>query len=329
VISPTVLIKETLMSRLPQDEFGDPGSIAHRRTRANGLDLHYLEAGDGDPILLLHGFPQHSLMWRRLMAMFAPHHRVVAPDLRGAGGTTITPAGYDKRTMAADMQAFLSQLDLHSVDVVGHDHGAGVAYQLAARHPDLVRRLCVIEYALPGFVYEAEMAPKPDWNAGSNWQLGFFTIPEIAEHFLRGRERDLLTWFFWHAACNPSAVTPEDFEEYARQISKPGALRAGINYYAAVWQDMADHKETARTKLSIPILALGGECSYGEKVFEAWRSLADDVRGGSIKHAGHWALDENPAEVARLVLEFFGGSDQPAFQSTRASQRQRVGNQPH
>ncbi|WGD49092.1 alpha/beta hydrolase [Bradyrhizobium sp. CB1650] len=316
-------------SDLQEGNFGPPVSITHRRATANGLDHHYLVAGDGDPILLLHGFPQHSLMWRRLMTMLAAHHRVIAPDLRGAGGTTIMPGGYDKRTMAADMQALLSQLVLHPVDVVGYDHGAGVAYQLAARHPDFVRRLCVIEYALPGFGYEAEMAPRPDWNAGSAWQLGFFTVPEVAEHFMRGRERDLLTWFFWHAACNPSAVTPEDFEEYVRQICKPGALRAGINYYAAVWQDMTDHKEAARTKLNIPILALGGECSYGEKVFEAWRSLADDVRGGLIKDAGHWPADENPAEMARLVLEFFDGEDQPALKSAPTSKPDRLGNRPH
>jgi pimeloyl-ACP methyl ester carboxylesterase len=314
---------------LHEADFGPPASIAHRRTRANSLDQHYLIAGDGDAVLLLHGFPQHSLMWRRLMTMLADRHSVIAPDLRGTGGTTITPAGYDKRTMAADMQALLDQLDLHSVDVIGYDHGAGVAYQLAARYPNLVRRLCVIEYALPGFGYEAEMAPRPDWNAGSAWQLGFFTVPEVAEHFMRGRERDLLTWFFWHAACNPSAVTPEDFEEYARQISKPGALRAGINYYAAVWQDMADHKEAAGTKLNIPILALGGECSYGKKVFEAWRSLANDVHSGLIKDAGHWPADENPAEVARLVLEFFDGPDRPEVKSAVASKADRISSRSH
>ncbi|MET3912136.1 pimeloyl-ACP methyl ester carboxylesterase [Bradyrhizobium sp. S3.3.6] len=285
--------------------------IGHRKAKANGLDLHYLIAGEGPAILLLHGFPQHSLMWRRVLATLASDHKVIAPDLRGTGGTTITPAGYDKRTMAADVQQLLSQLDLQHIDVVGYDHGAGVAYQLAARYPGLVQRLCVIEYALPGFGYEQEMAPRPDRNAGSAWQLGFFTIPEVAEHFIRGRELDLLTWFFWHAACNPSAVTPEDFEEYVRQISKPGALRAGINYYAAVWQDMEDHKEASRTRLNIPILALGGECSYGEHVFDAWEPLAHDVRGGLIRDAGHWPADENPAEVARLVLDFFQRRDEP------------------
>jgi pimeloyl-ACP methyl ester carboxylesterase len=304
--------------------------IKHRRAKANGLDLHYLIAGEGSPILLLHGFPQHSLMWRQVLAMLASHHSVIAPDLRGTGGTTITPAGYCKRTMAADMQDLLGQLGIKSIDVVGYDHGAGVAYQLATRHPGLVRRLCIIEYALPGFGYEQEMTPRPDWNAGSAWQLGFFTVPEVAEHFIRGRERDLLTWFFWHAACDPSAVSAEDFEEYVRQISKPGALRAGINYYAEVWQDMEDHREAAQTKLDIPILALGGECSYGEKVFEAWKSLAHDVRGGLIKGAGHWPADENPSEVARLLLEFFDSEDVPQREySKHASKSKRVADLHH
>jgi pimeloyl-ACP methyl ester carboxylesterase len=283
--------------------------IRHRRAQANGLDLHYLIAGEGKPVLLLHGFPQHSLMWRRVMAGLASHRKMIAPDLRGTGGTTITPAGYDKRTMAADVRHLLGQLNIPSIDVVGYDHGAGVAYQLAAGNPNLVRRLCVIEYALPGFGYEQEMAPRPDWNAGSAWQLGFFTVPEVAEHFIRGRERDLLTWFFWHAAHDPSAVTAEDFEEYVRQISKPGALRAGINYYAAVWRDMEDHKEAAKRKLDIPILALGGESSYAERILEAWRPLAHDVHGGVIKEAGHWPADENPAELVHLLLEFLDRDD--------------------
>lgn len=150
----------------------DRNSFRHRKVRVNEIDLHYLVGGEGEPVVLLHGFPQHSLMWRRVMPALAARHTVVAPDLRGTGGTTITPSGYDKRTMAADVHALVQALGFRRIDVVGYDHGAGVAYQLAARYPELVRRLCAIEYALPGFGYEQEMQPKPDWNAGSAWQLG-------------------------------------------------------------------------------------------------------------------------------------------------------------
>lgn len=117
-------------------------SVAHRKVQANGIDLHYLVGGEGEPVVLLHGFPQHSLMWRRVTPGLIAHHTVVAPDLRGAGGTTITHSGYDKRTMAADVYALV--LAFRRIDVVGYDHGAAVAYQLAARYPELVRRLCVI-----------------------------------------------------------------------------------------------------------------------------------------------------------------------------------------
>lgn len=280
--------------------------ITNHVARVNGLNIHYLRAGQGDPLVLLHGWPQHSLMWRKIMPALAEHYTVIAPDLRGSGGSSIPVAGYDKRTMAQDVYGLVRQLGFERIFLVGYDHGAGVAYQYANAHPIEVRRLAILEYAMPGFGYEKAMQPSPDWDSGSNWQLAFFTVPDVAERFMMGQERELLSWFFWHISCNPSAVSQNDFEEYVRQISKPGALRAGINYYATVWRDMENHKESARRKLRMPVLAVGGECSGAAGIAQSMQPLATNVQGAVIEQAGHWLTDENPNALTRQLLTFFG-----------------------
>lgn len=277
----------------------------HARAATNGLHLHYRIGGEGPPLVLLHGWPQHSLMWHAVAPVLAEHFTVVCPDLRGAGGSDIPRAGYDKKTMAADVAGLVEHLGLGPVGLAGYDLGAGVAYSLAAQRPDLVERLAVMEFGLPGFGYEQYMTPTPEWHTGSNWHLAFFTIPDVAEMAFRGRERELLTWFFWHLSCDPSAVSAEHVEEYARQISKPGALRAGIEYYAAVWQDAEDNRRLAETRLTMPVLAIGGAESVGPYAAQTWAPVAEHVEGLSVPGAGHWLGDENPAAVADALLAFF------------------------
>jgi pimeloyl-ACP methyl ester carboxylesterase len=288
----------------------EPGPAAaettHHVAQVNGIAIHYRRAGSGDPLVLLHGWPQHSLMWHRVMPVLAERYTVIAPDLRGAGGSAITPGGYDKRTMAEDVWQLVQSLGLGPIFLVGYDLGAGVAYQYASAHPDGVRRFAFMEFGLPGFGYEQGMMPSPDWTNGSNWHLSFFTLPDIAERFLAGQERELLAWFFWHLSCNPEAVSGEDFEAYVREISKPGALRAGIQYYAAVWVDAEDNKASARTPLAMPVLGVGGECSAGPFMAQILEPVATEVRPVVIPGAGHWLGDENPAALADALLAFFG-----------------------
>jgi pimeloyl-ACP methyl ester carboxylesterase len=163
-----------------------------------------------------------------------------------------------------------------------------------------------MEYVLPGRGYEKAMMPNPDWHTGSNWQLAFFTVPDVAEFAFRGRERELLTWFFWHGSCNPNAVSQEHLDEYVREISKPGALRAGIEYYAAVWRDLDINNDNFDKKLAMPTLGIGGRHNLGEIVGKSLIGLGDDVRTAVIDHAGHWLSDENPEAVSETLLDFFG-----------------------
>jgi pimeloyl-ACP methyl ester carboxylesterase len=249
-------------------------------------------------------------MWHAIAPQLAGAHRIIAPDLRGAGGTTIK-GPYDKATMAADIVSLLDHLEIVTIDLVGYDLGAGVAYDLAARHPDRVRRLAFMEFGLPGFGYEYEMAAKPDWHPGSNWHLSFFTVPDVAEWAFRGRERELLGWFFAHISANPGAVSTEDFELYVRQIQRPGALRAGIEYYASVWQDSESNKALAERRLTMPVLGVGGAASAGGWVAEGLKAVADNVQTFIVPGAGHWLGDENPDALSEALLAFFAAESTP------------------
>jgi pimeloyl-ACP methyl ester carboxylesterase len=278
-------------------------AIAGHTAALDRLRVHYLTAGTGEPVVLLHGAPQTSHMWRPLMTSLARRYRVIAPDLRGAGGTQVTEAGYDKRSMAADVHQLLEHLDAsQQVAVVGHDMGAGVAYAYAAAHRDQVRRLAFMEFGLAGFGLEQAMVAAPDME---NWQLAFFaSAPDMAERLFTGRERDLLAWYFNHSSDNPNAVGPADFEVYARELTKPGALRAMIRYFAATWTDAEHNRQDARTKLAMPVLAVGGARNAGPRIRTIMEQVADDVRGAVVEGAGHWLADEQPDALRDLLTEF-------------------------
>ena len=244
-------------------------------------------------------------MWHTVAPKLAETYLVITPDLRGAGGSSIPTTGYDKKTMSQDMLRLLDDLELDQVRLVGYDLGSGVAYSLAAQAPDRIQQAVFIEFGLPGYGYEEIMKPTPDWNSGSNWHLSFFTVPDVAEWAFAGKERELLTWFFWHISGNPEAVSNEHFEEYHRQITKPGALRAGIEYYAAVWKDLEDNRKFGEQLLQMPVLALGGEFSSGAFVEQLFKPVASNVTGGIIPQSGHWVGDENPDALSQILLDFF------------------------
>ncbi len=280
----------------------------HRTLTVGDVDLHVVEMGQGHPVVLVHGFPQHWWMWRRLMRELAAHgFRAIAYDQRGMGGSTISPAGYDKRTLGDDLAGLLDAMGIAEADVIGYDHGGGTALAFALDHPERTRKLGVIEYAPPGYGYEYGLQPTPNWQS---WQLAFFTQPDIAVQFIAGKERELLAWYFWHWSSNPDAVDQADFEVYVRQLQKPGALRGGFSHFAAVFADTEIFKAFADRKLAMPVLALGGERGAGAFVEQAVRRFADHVEGGIIADAGHWIADEQPDALARRLIPFLRGGGQ-------------------
>jgi pimeloyl-ACP methyl ester carboxylesterase len=221
--------------------------IEARTVEANGQRLHYLVAGDGPLLPLLHGWPQHSHQWRAIMPALAEHFMVVAPDLRGAGGSSKPRAGCSKRELAADLRAPVrQQFGNQSTNLCGYDWGANVAYAYAALWPGKVERFALLEMAFSGFRYEEAMRPKPGWQPG--WQLAAFTAPDICERFFVGRERDPLAWYFWRGSDNPSAVSMDDFEVYIRTQFTDN-VRGAVLTNAGHWLSDDRPEELTRTLL--------------------------------------------------------------------------------
>ncbi len=276
--------------------------IEHHKTTVNGVRIHYVSAGTGEPVVLLHGWPQSWYEWRFLIPMLASRHRIIAPDLRGMGDTECPPHGYDKRTVAADVHALLDQLGIARAHVVGHDIGAAVAYAFASSFPAATSSLVIIEFLLPGLGLEAAFHTT---RMTGRWHHVLHARSELAEFLIEGKERAYITWFFRNFAYDPTAISEADIDEYERCITRPGALRAGLEHYRAFFDDAEHNAETARTKLSMPVLAVGGELNHGDRLVPMMRQAAERVIGGSVARCGHWIPEERPHELVDMLLPFF------------------------
>lgn len=275
-------------------------AIHSRYADVNGLRMHYLTAGTGDPIYLLHGFAQTSHMWRPLIAALARTHTVVAPDLRGFGSTTKAGDGYAKKAMAQDVRALAQALGHAKVGMVGHDIGLMVAYAYAAQFPGAVTRLVLMDAFIPGVGDTTNLFLLRDL-----WHFHFYGPTPLA--LVTGRERTYLEHFWNDFAAEASrSVSPADRRFYAKAYAQPGAMRSGMEVFRAFDQDAKDNAELARTKLPMPLLVLGGEKSGGDFLLSQGRLVADNVEGVLIRGSGHWLIDEAPDQVIPLITAFFG-----------------------
>jgi pimeloyl-ACP methyl ester carboxylesterase len=266
--------------------------IIHHTTSVNGVNLHYLKAGQGDAIVLLHGWPQTSHGWHKIMPKLAERYTAIAPDMRGFGDSSIPATGYDKRTVAEDIHQLVHQLGLQQIYLVAHDMGVPVAYAYAALYPDEIRKLVVLD------------APPPISGAAINlWHIGFHMVPELPEALIQGHEERYLLYFYGEAY--PIQITPEDIKEYVRCYSKLASLKASLDYYRAFPKDMQDNAEFAKTPLKMPVLILSGEQSpLGTSAYEVMKTLAIDVQGEVIPNCGHWIAEEQP-EILLTKLKTF------------------------
>ena len=267
------------------------------------MRLHYVRAGAGDPVVLLHGWPQTWYEWKRIIPTLADRYTVIAPDLRGLGDSARPATGYDKRTLARDIHELVAHLGFRRIFLVGHDWGGPVAYAYASAHPDDVRRLVILDVAIPGA--GLERIPQAS-REGGLWHLSFHGVRDLPEALISGRERTYLSWFYRAGAYDPTAISEEEIDEYVRCYSSPGGLRAGFEYYRAIWDDVDHNRENAKHKLEMPVLALGGERGFGAATKISMEQLAHDVRGGVIERCGHWIAEEQPEHLIKQLLEFFG-----------------------
>ena len=282
-------------------------TFSHHFAAVNGIRLHYVMGGQGDPIVLFHGYPETWYDWRKVMPLLAKHYTVIAPDMRGLGESSIPADGdYTKKTVADDIYKLVHSLGLRRVFLVSQDMGAPVAVDYAALHPDEVRGLVFIDSGIPGYGLEQAM----DTAHGGAWHFGFFAAPEFPEMLTRGREREFLTAFAYrgHYVYQKAAFTEADITEYVRHYTKPGGMTAGFGYYRAFAQDAKDNLEIlGKAKLTLPILAVGGEHGLGEFGKKNLDTVATNVTGLIIKDCGHFVNEEKPDELSQAMLAFFAG----------------------
>jgi pimeloyl-ACP methyl ester carboxylesterase len=274
----------------------------------NGLRMHYLRAGSGSPVVLLHGWPQTSHCWRKVLPALAAEHTVIAPDLRGYGRTDKPRHGYDKRTMASDVAALVESLGFDRVAVVGHDRGGRVGHRWALDRPEQVARLAVLDILPTREVWrrwDVEVAKR-------YWHWTFHLQPDLPERLVGADVAGYLGYFFERWTYNRHGLEPEAVAEYVRAFSAPGALRAGFDDYRASFPDDADADDAdyaAGRRVSAPLLAVwGGSALFGvAPVLDVWRDYADDVRGEPIAESGHFLAEERPDELVALLRPFLAG----------------------
>jgi pimeloyl-ACP methyl ester carboxylesterase len=287
---------------------------AHERVQipSEKISLHFRYHGTGPPILLVHGYPQHSLMWHTIGPLLAQNYTVIAPDNRGMGNSALSLTNnYTAAAGGADLKAILDYLNITKTHVFAHDKGVGLAASLAIEHPEVVETLVLAEYPLPGFGYSTDAVHSR--NPYANWHLSFFAVPDVAEFLIRGREREMLSWTFWHASYSGTAAVPAGhLTRYTDEISKPGFLRSGFEYYASVWEEEAYFTRAFANgrKLEMPTLLLGGEASGAPE--DAMKNLFANITANAvadvIPKAGHWIGEENPEWTAKRVLKHFSQS---------------------
>ncbi len=275
-----------------------PIAVESRFADVNGTRLHYLAAGQGEPVVLLHGYAQTSHMWRPLIAELAKTRTIIAPDLRGIGQSAKPTQGYDKKTMAQDVQALAASLGHRRVRLAGHDIGLMVAYAYAAQFPAEVERIALMDAFLPGV---GEW--KTVWLLRDLWHFHFYG--EVPLQLVAGRERIYFEHFWNDFAADHTRSVPEaDRRLYAAAYAEPGGMRAGFEIFHAFEQDAADFAQFAAKKLPMPMLVLTGEKASGEFLIQQGRLVADRVEGVVIKGAGHWLMEEAPAQVIPRLLAF-------------------------
>jgi len=265
--------------------------------------VHYLTAGKGEPLVLLHGIPQTSYEWRHVIPLLADRFQIVAPDLRGLGDSSRAESGFDKKTVAHDVWRLVNDhLKIDSFYLVGHDWGGPTAFALTTAHQEAVRRLAILDVAIPGDGADFSQG-------GRRWHHALFRTPHLPEALLQDREHIYFDWLFDNYGYLPTSVTEADRAEYLRTYRKPGAMSAMFGYYRALPQDGEDNKAFIATngKLRLPILALGGDKAFGRgmETLESLQRVAENVRGGLVPNSGHWVTEEQPEFVANELRKFF------------------------
>src|SRR6266550_1550878 len=273
-------------------------TITARDAKIDNVQLHYLTAGKGPAVILLHGYAETSRMWRPLIPLLVDKFTVIAPDLPGIGDSSIPADKIDMITSANRIHALVHSLGIEKARVVGHDIGLMVAYAYAAQFPTETEKLAVMDAFLPGV---------PGWEAIYNnphtWHFRF--NGEYPEALVQGRERTYFEYFWNVLAADKMRSIPEaDRKAYTEAYSKPGRMRAAWTYFA-FWPQLAkDFAQLSQTKLTMPVLSIGGDKSLGNQLGAQMKLVADNVSVIVLPNTGHWILEEKPKETTNALVNF-------------------------
>lgn len=275
-----------------------PANFKHETATVNGIKIHYVIGGKGDPLVLVHGFGQNWYMWNRLLPELSKHFTVIAPDLRGVGESDKPESGYDKKTMAADIHELVNQLGYKKINLAGHDIGLMVAYAYAAQYGDSVNKIALMDALLPGI--------EPVWSnvKGSAWWFGFFAWPASGD-IIKGKEKEFLTNFWPVVGHAKDPFTAEEQAEFIRAYATPGGTTSAFKWFGAFDQDAKDNLIFMKKKLKMPLLAMGGEYFAAAFLKDHSKLVAENVSESKISGAGHWLVQENTAQVQKDLLAFF------------------------
>ena len=273
-------------------------TIASRSARVDGLSIHYLAAGHGPAVILLHGYTQTSRMWRPLIPKLAERFTVVAPDLPGIGDSEIPQGGSDMKTAAIRIHSLAKSLGIKKVSVVGHDIGLMVAYAYAAQFPSETEKLVVMDAFLPGVAGWETVFDDPHM-----WHFRF--NGPTPEALVRGRESIYFAYFWNDLAADQSHSLPaEDRQAYVAAYSRPGRMRAGWSYFASWPETAKQFAELAQTKLTMPVLSIAGDKASAAVLAPQMNLVATDVTVVVLKDTGHWVMEERPEETMDAILKF-------------------------
>ena len=304
--SPAILIKPllaafamlTLVLSASAEVQPFPSSFRTEEISTDGATIHVRIGGKGSAVVMLHGFGDTGDMWAPIAAVLAHDHTVVVPDLRGMGLSSHPEGGYDKKTQARDIAQVLDKLNVQQAALVTHDIGNMIGYAFAAQFPARVTRWVVIDAPLPGIGPWDEILRSPVL-----WHFNF-RGPDV-ERLVKGRERIYLDRFWNELSANPKAIDEATRRHYAALYARPGAMHSAFNQFAAFTQDAIDNKAfAAKGKLSMPVLALGADHSFGTQMADDVRFVATDVTGGIISNSGHWVMEEQLQQTTAAIVGF-------------------------
>jgi haloacetate dehalogenase len=278
--------------------------VTHHTARLNGITQHWVTAGGGPPVYLLHGFPETWFAWRKQIPLLAERYTIIAPDLRGYGDTEKPAFGYDKRTMANDLAALMDHLGHKRAAIVGHDRGARVGTRFAKDYRERIDRFVAMDNVPTRILAQSE---NPHVNQIA-WFARFLAVPDLPEALIAGREEVWLTHFYRSWSYDPNMLSPEEIDVYVRAYRQPGAVRGAAMDYRAAGEDLTQDVADAAQLITCPVLALWGEDfelnSRFFNLLDVWRVMAEDVRGLGIPQCGHLCQEERPDIVNEEILSF-------------------------